>query len=192
MLTVRVPSWILQAPDLLRRRHFRWAFLGAVALRTQIRFCELILQVVDEQQGRFLMREFPIRHFRSVQSTYSYTALPSRRTSTSCKIGSRRDRHWPRPDHGSARSHTLQLQVGSPMIEPNQRSMVKCDGCLSPTLCCMIAFMPDHVNGLKMLGVARRSKLLGFNGLDRSFLAAHCYAGKLTDGTCLEATHHWS
>lgn len=98
MLTLRVPSWILQAPDLLWRRHFLRAFLRAVVLCTRIRFCKLILQAVDEEQNRFLMRKFLIRHFRSVQSTYSYADLPSRSPSVSCKIGSRRDKPWPPPD----------------------------------------------------------------------------------------------
>ena len=104
MLTLRVPSWILQTLGLLWRRHLLLVFLGAVALCTQIRFCKLTLQVVDEEQSTLLVRKFFIRHFCSVQPTYSYADLPSRSTSISCKIGSRRDKHWPRPDHESARS----------------------------------------------------------------------------------------
>jgi hypothetical protein len=98
MLTLRVPSWILQAPGLLWRRHFLRAFLGAMVLCTRIRFCKLLLQAVDEEQNRFLMRKFLIRHFRSVQPTYSYADLPPWRPSVSCKIGSRRDKPWPRSD----------------------------------------------------------------------------------------------
>jgi hypothetical protein len=89
MLTLRVLSWILQAHNLLWRRHLLRVFLGAVALRTRIRFCKLTLQAINEEQSRFLMRKFLIRHFRFVQSTYSYADLPSRSTSISCKIGSR-------------------------------------------------------------------------------------------------------
>jgi hypothetical protein len=63
MLTLRVPSWILEALGLLWRRHFLLVFLGAVALYTQIRFCKLTLQAVDEEQSRLLMRKFLIRHF---------------------------------------------------------------------------------------------------------------------------------
>ena len=49
MLTLRVLSWNLQAPDFLWWRHLLLVFLGAVTLRTQIRFCKLTLQVVDEE-----------------------------------------------------------------------------------------------------------------------------------------------
>jgi hypothetical protein len=76
MLTLRVPSWILEAPDLLWRRHLLLVFLGAVALRTQIRFCKLTLQAVDEEQSRFLMRKFLIRHF-SFCSIYLFLRRPS-------------------------------------------------------------------------------------------------------------------
>ena len=76
MLTVRVPFWILQAPNLLWRRHFLRAFLGAVALRTQIRLCKLILEAIDEQQSRFLVREFLIRHF-PFRSIHLFLRRPS-------------------------------------------------------------------------------------------------------------------
>jgi hypothetical protein len=49
MLTLRVPFWNLQAPDFLWWWHLLLVFLGLVALRTHIRFCKLILQVVDEE-----------------------------------------------------------------------------------------------------------------------------------------------
>ena len=115
MLTLRVPSWILEAPNLLWRRHLLLVFLGAVALHTQIRFCKLTLQAVDEEQSRLLMRKFLIRHFfvlfdlPILTQPFHHGGLRHDAKSALDEIGI-----GPRPDHGSARSHTLQLQVGRP------------------------------------------------------------------------------
>jgi hypothetical protein len=60
--------------------------------------------------------------------------------------------------------------VAHDQIQP--RSMAKCDGHPSPTLCRMTAFMPDHVNGLRCCGSPECQGFVGLHGLDRSFCSS--------------------
>lgn len=60
--------------------------------------------------------------------------------------------------------------VAHDQIQP--RSMAKCDGHPSPTLCRMTAFMPDHVNGLRRCGSPECQGFVGLHGLDRSFCSS--------------------
>jgi hypothetical protein len=122
MLTVRVPFWILQAPNLLWRRHFLRAFLGAVALRTQIRLCKLILEAVDEQQSRFLVRKFLICHF-PFRSIHLFLRRPSITesfyiTQKSALDGISLGRDPIRTETGAC----LSPASGSPMIKSNHEA----------------------------------------------------------------------